>query len=286
MKPMKLNAGRNWLWLWILPAALSWLLVWLTRPAGGAALWAEIGIVCLCSCLCGFALAFRGFSTIKERLWGGLFFTGASLGVFSSVLFLGCGLLAGDTWQKSPVQREIENRARVAKQITPRDARADPTMLDLTSFYQKTLPHSFRALEPGTHSWDGIKFDVRGLVARPQSPDGQIPTVPVRQKCSGISFLNGYAANNQQDLPFRFLVYFANGHEESVPLVFGKDYATTNAIVWDQSRTTNGSYVPDFIFYIKKWNNPYPDVTVSSIDFVGSSGVSFLAAITIRPVNP
>jgi len=313
MKPMKLNAGKNWLWLWILPAALSWLLVSLTRPTGGAAFWAELAIICSCSCLAGFALAFKSFSIFKGRLCGGLFFTGASLSVLSSVVFIGC---AYDTTSPRPltprqiVERENQTKARVAKLIRPRDAQADQTMLDLTSFYDVLLPGQagrnpagFRASDPGTHTWNGTKFDVRGMIQSQYQPDRKITGIPVGQKCSGIVFLHGEALWFHPTNTFtRLVVHFANGVAETLPLIFGKDVAAsyinynppalnlamTNPVVWQETIPVNGTSRPAFVFYMTEWTNPFPGQTVTTVDMVPSQGNAdpFLVAITIHPVNP
>src|SRR5580658_4669222 len=131
LNPIKLHVRRHWLWLWLLPVVLSRLLVSLARPSGGAAIWVELAIICLCSCFFSFALAIKSFSTFQERFWGGLFFSGGSLCLISSMLFLGC---FGPTAAEMRKER-LQQRVQISKQVVPRDAQADSTMLDLTSFY-------------------------------------------------------------------------------------------------------------------------------------------------------
>jgi hypothetical protein len=97
----------------------------------------------------------------------------------------------------------------------------------------------------------------------------------------------------------RFVIHFTNGDTAFVPIVYGKDVAAsdalkysrrnypnlTNWVVWGEEISTNVPPEPIFGFYIKKWNNPFPNETVESIDFelVQDYG-DVLVAITIRPV--
>jgi hypothetical protein len=225
------------------------------------------------------------------------------------MLFIGCfgppGPSAADMWKW-----RIQHKAWVAQQIVPRGAQADPTMLDLTSFYTTVLPgQTFRlppdwpALDPGTHTWEGIKFDVRGMAEAQNEPEGKVFGLPVGKKCSEIAFLHGgHFAFEKTDIISQFVVHFANGHAETIPIVCGKDVplrhrshnaheinlATTNSVVWAERILSDGTHQPELIFYIKKWNNPTPEETVATIDFVNTSMYvdPFVAAITVVPVNP
>jgi hypothetical protein len=319
LKPMKLRARKNWLWLWILPTALSWLLVSLATPTGGAAFWVELAIIGSCSCLGGFALAFKNFSTLKQRILGGLFFTGGSLCLVLSVVFMGCHLETPPSGAEIRYDRrktERQEQERVAKQIVPRDAQADQTMLDLTSFYNELLPGksdgkkaAARALEPGTHKWDGIKFDARGMAVAQFRPDGRIAGIRVGQKCSEIAFVHGSYEWFFQDERFsRMVIHFANRHTETIPLVFGKDVdrafwngglagvpldsvwsnSVAHSVIWAEGSFGDDTSSPGLKLFIKKWKNPFPGEMVTSIDVVPASRYAnpFLVAITLIPVNP
>jgi hypothetical protein len=314
LKPLKLRARKNWLWLWILPTVLSWLLVSLAGRSGGGTFRVELAAICSCSCFCGFALAVKSYSTFKERLCVGLFFTGGSLSVISSLLFMGCLYQSGPSaaqLREERVRLEADAKTRTAKQIVPRDSQADPSMLNLAAFYDSPLfgqtgrnRPGLRALEPGTHAWNGIKFDVRGTIMAQRQPGGKITGIPVGQKCSGLAFLHGtyplfvnYPGNSFS----RFVIHFANGHAETIPLVFGKDIgpsrddnnrpalglASTNSVVWAERVSTNGTVRPVSVFYIKQWKNPFPAETVKTVDFIPSASYAnvVLAAITVLPAS-
>lgn len=304
---------KNWLWLWILPTALAWLLVTLFRPVGATAFWAELAIIFLCSCFCGFALAFKGFSTLKERLSGAIFFTGGSLCVISSVLFIGCMTPCGRPSAGTGAPRiigETSNKGWVSGQIAPRDRQADSSMVDLSPYYDCLLlgqfnhfnPPAFQPLKPGTHTWDGIKFDVRGMVMAQPQPDGQITGIPLRQKCIEIAFLEGaYRGIKQHRTYGHLVIHFANGLVDTIPLVFshdaivdelsaippGFDWVMHNATAWAQKIPVDRKSHPNFVFYIKKWINPHPDEVVTTIDLVPTSGKTdpILVAITVRAVE-
>lgn len=311
---------KNRLWLVVMPPLLSLALVSAVKPEGSSALTVELGIILLCSFLCGFALAVKSFKTARQRFWGGLFFSGSSLYLISCVVFLGCmSFPSGPSRPMTPAQveamkrqqaahgrqQEIQKKAWVARQLVPRDADADASMLNLSAFYDRLLPgqtpptNAFsHYLNPGTHTWGGIKFDARGMI---QSGNYWAETncVPVGRKCAEIDFLHGtYWWMSSTNTVSRFVIHFANGTSAAIPIVFGQDVgssrfniprkpnsAPTNSVVWEERISTNAPPQPVFGFYIKKWSNPFPDATVDTIDFEPSQTYSgaFLVAITIQP---
>jgi hypothetical protein len=304
---------KDSLWLVILPPLLSFMLVSIVKPAGRFTFWVELAVFCLCSFVCGFALAIKHFNTFKQRVFGGIFFFGSSLYLISCVLFLGCIPIPIVTHQ-SPQQiteqhRKFEEqmKANAARRIPSRDTDADTSMLDLTSFYDSTLPGSyefqkkemFRAPRPGTHIFDEIKFDARGTVRL--SWVRQVTNIPVGQKCSEIDFLHGAGSENNSTVESLFVIHFANGHAETVPVIFGQDVGMsytgrnsdktgavfTNSVVWQQRILTNAPPQTQFRLFIKKWNNPLPNETVQAVDFISPQERSsaFLVAITVQQTD-
>jgi hypothetical protein len=324
---------KNRLWLLIVPPLLSLALVSVVKPAGRSALAVELGIILLCSFLCGFALAVRSFKTARHRFWGGLFFSGNSLYLISCVVFLGC--MTGGSLTPAEMeamkhrqeafsrqrevqaalirqQEEVQDKARFAKQLAPRDADADASMLDLSAFYDGLLPGQdeqpaspLHILNSGTHTWNGIKFDARGMIQSCWNGRAETNSIPVGRKCSEIDFLHGTSGwMTSTNTISRFLIHFANGVNAAIPIVFGKDVAPsnlllpgrpnptlTNSVIWGeivrQGRSfTNAPPMPISGLYIKRWSNPFPDVTVDTIDFEPAQTCSgaFLVAITIQPL--
>jgi hypothetical protein len=294
---------KNLLWLVVLPPLLSFALVSVVKPVGRFAFWIELAIICLCSFFCGFVLAIRYFKTFKKQFLGGLFFAGSSLYLISCVVFLGClplpqRPLSPAQIQANRHQEEIRRKAWVAKQILPRDAEADSSMLDLSLFYDGILPGTtpennsfFRFQKSGTHTWDGIKFDARGTIGTGWLME--TVSIPVGRKCSEADFLHGAYWGEPSNIVSQFIVHFANGHDETIPIIFGEDVADsqfrnnfvpTNAIVWEEKIPTNAPPQPIYGFFIKKWSNPFPNETIATVDFVPKQN-SFLVAITLKPIS-
>jgi hypothetical protein len=312
MSPSKFIKGKNLLWLWFFPAALSWSFISAFKPAGRATFWIEVAVISTCSGACGFGLALKSFKTTRQQIFGGLFYTGSSLWLIFSVAFLGCLPIPIVTHQSSQqiaeqhrrLETDMKNNA--AKKIPPRDAGADVSMLDLTPFYDSLLPGQgfpetkfFRALQPGTHVFDGIKFDARGMIRLFEVQ--QVKDIPVGKKCSEIDFLHGSGNRNNSSIASLFVVHFASGHVETVPIVFGQDVGPsylwrgfeatgmtfTNSVVWEERLSTNAPPRPAFQLFIKKWPNPFPNETVEMIDLIAPQEMSsaFLVAITVRQTD-
>ena len=301
MNPIRVKSP---LWLFFVPPLLSFILDSLAKPSGPFAFWIEISIFCLFSLVCGFALAFRNFKTFAQRLWGGFAFSASGLYLISCVIFTGCFLFPPYSSHLSAAQRrqdaqaeELRRREWVASQISPRDTQADSSMLDLSPYYDELLPgwifkgSSYTKFEkPGTHTWDGIKFDARGMI-RTTWPRQTI-SIPVGVKCSSIAFLLG--AYWDPRVVSRFVIHYQNGATETVPILYGTDvsssqfengFVPTNAVVWEELTSAAGPSQPLFGFFIKKWRNPFPGETTTSIDYVQQSSSDFLVAITIQPTK-
>jgi hypothetical protein len=300
--PFRKNA--NWLWL-ILALPLVVLLA-VSGLEQQLPLMVKVAWICSCSFICGFAVAIKSFSTIRQRIAGGLFFSGSSLLVISSVAFLGCIPLPSKRAAPAEIQAQrerfhVQRKVYTMKHVTPRDPHADANMLDLTQYYDELLPgqngesrNYFHFLTPGIQSWNGIRFDVRGIVKLYWQ--GSVRGIPVKQKCSGIDFLHGTDWGWKTNSVAQFVIHFANGQSEIVPIIFGRDVSWShlemdsqrrildNFAVWQESVTTNASPKPSYGFFIKRWANPFPQELVETVDFVSgeTNSGAFLVAITLQ----
>ena len=315
MNPMEFISGKNRLAFLILPPLLSLSLISIVKPSGSFAFVVELVIICLCGFVCGFALAVKSFATSRQRVWGGLIFTACNLYLVSCVAFLGCMTRGNTPPPLTPAQIENARREqfrlkkeRMARDghIVPRDAAADSSMLDLSPFYNELLPGqrlptdvSRSYLNPGIHIWQGIKFDVRGEIDSGGTDYDDPDPIPVGQKCSEVDFLLGSNLLWQNgETNCQMVIHFANGTKATVPIIYGKDMALshfsdvyprnssvlTNSVVWEESIYANAPLHPVFGFYIKRWENPFPDEIVTVIDFKKNHHVgAFLVAITLQP---
>lgn len=320
MNSIKFFQRKNWLWLLVLPPLLSFALVSVVKPTGRFSFWIELAIYCLCSFSCGFVFAIQYFKTFKQCVWGGIILSVGSLFLSFTVISIGCSISPPREYAPSlpptPLQLqqiEIQQRAQVAKQVVPRDAEADSSMIDLTPYYDGLptcrifYPHpQFIISTPklGTRVWNGIKFDVRGVVATYWSTV-KVNDILVDRKCSELDFLNGVNSygisviGNNTNVVCRYIIHFESGHTEIVPVIFGRDVADsfcstqvpvwhgvvlTNFVVWQEKISTNSVSEPFYGFFIQKWNNPFPDEMIKTIDVIRNqaNADAFLVAITLR----
>ncbi len=193
-------------------------------------------------------------------------------------------------------------KAMVARRVTPRDAQADATMLDLSPYYDNFLSYlnnrtNVRTNPPGTFNWNGVKFDVRAKIQMKGPMTGGIP---VGRKYSGIYFLHGVQSGSRNEVVSKFVIHLEGTNTETIPMVYGKDLAEefvahyhsfndipTNVIVWKAIVSTNAPPRPLQEFFVSHWVNPYPDQTVKTIDFESGpyNHGAFLVAITLKPIS-
>jgi hypothetical protein len=327
----------NLLWLWILPAAFAWLLIATLRPA----FWPAMVIGGGCCLVGGAGLGWRRFPTVRQRFWGGVCFTGSSLALVFSLAFLGCFVPPYQPPPMTPAQIEARNRQqevfrqqqdrlnreRLARDLVPRDPRADASLLDLTRLYSRLLPgqggptNAFtHYLSPGIYTWQGVTFDVRGMVQAGSYGRGVTNHIPVGRKCAELDFLQAtqevWPVNSTNGL---YVIHFANGTNLCVPILYGKDVAWSfrptgldgnynapgnsgrpgartggppaNLVIWgERTGRTLSAPQPMYGFYIKRWTNPFPHETVDAIDFEPGPANpapnlgALLVAITMKPV--
>jgi hypothetical protein len=126
------------------------------------------------------------------------------------------------------------------------------------------------------------------VLARNEDPNPSLPTrawqIPVAAKVKGLAFLqtcerpatfSRHIYDRRKVNPGtvgNYIVYLADGRELTVPLRWNREIAdwnsqlgaSRNETAW-QGKTKGGAQVRLGVF---RWENPYPDVAVESIDFV------------------
>jgi hypothetical protein len=196
--------------------------------------------------------------------------------------------------------------------ITPRLSQAPRNLIDLSDYYNAALVQSWHPgmgnnsldiLPPGLLQLGGTLFDVRGIVQLAghdlqHTSHGAYPPrvmgIPVSQTCHQLHFLHATGWHTRDGILIgSYIVHYADGKEQAVPIVYGEDVRDWNAggdpstelkrgtIVWS---ATNKAPLPVRLFE-STWANPYPEKEITTIDYLSTASESapFLIAITAEP---
>jgi hypothetical protein len=189
-----------------------------------------------------------------------------------------------------------------------REPGTPPELVDLSAFYNASLPESWHGgtdnhlaeLPRGVQWLAGTRFDVRGLI-QVYVNDSRFPQavtgIRISQKLERLQFLHASQGGPPPDgtRVGYYFVHFANGRSEEIPIIFGRDMcdwgdnsgtlaeASHAVIAW---KGTNPAAVREGHrgrrLFKSTWENPAPDVEVTTIDFVAvyESANPFLVALT------
>jgi beta-galactosidase len=168
-------------------------------------------------------------------------------------------------------------------------------------------------LPTGEQPLAGVKYDIFDFKtspvptcimlsgkALPNNPPVEVKGIPVGKKADALFFLQTGRVEkhpNKEELKkgkkfemFRYVVHYADGKEEIIPILSDSDIGdyktkTPAPLPGAQLAWTKPYAETDFsaAVYSKQWDNPRPDVEISSIDMVygpEKSGVPVLLAIT------
>ncbi len=199
--------------------------------------------------------------------------------------------------------------------IQPRDPLATPDQVDLTSDYGTSLNddwfnhpgHDLQDVPQGLQLFGGVLFDVRGLIvlagtrslavsglALPEAVNG----IPVGRKGRAVRFLQAAAfVGSAPGLKIgEYVMHYENGETRTADLIYGE-----NELDWWVSPAEGRVTKADEVWYGSNpatrgrgmktrliqftWNNPLPQVTITSIDFASCLTTSspMLVAITVEP---
>jgi hypothetical protein len=201
-----------------------------------------------------------------------------------------------------------QNEEARAQNIPPRPPEAPPSMLDLTAYYNQSLElgrrpgprgNDLRSLARGIQSLGGIRFDARGIVQLAGTSEfGQgarfrerVPDLAVGRQCRRLHFLHAAMWHTPEGTHIgSYVVHYADGEQRLIPLLYGYDLrdwvpqadepkGTGLEPVWSAS----GGPMGGPRLFLKTWENPRPDVAITSLDFVStlSASAPFLVAITV-----
>jgi len=200
-------------------------------------------------------------------------------------------------------------RPLTSKDFPPRDPKATPRLLDLTAYYNGVLTNGWQgfagndlgSLPTGIQRFDGIEFDIRGVI---QLNGAELPTVftdhvsgiAVGQKCGRIHFLHAvshdYKANTVQA---SYVMHYANGAVQEFQVLYGQHLAdwwrdrgdasapTKAAVAWTGQNAASKAYGMQLGLYHTAWENPLKDVKVSTITLAEPFSTGpFVLAITLE----
>ena len=202
-------------------------------------------------------------------------------------------------------------KQQFSSKIPPRARFAPPTLIDLSEYYNAPLVQAWHPGSPGNNleslprgilQLGDVFFDVRGIIQLSgkglMKAGGRYPTriadIKVNQTCRQITFLQAVAWPSRDGTRIgSYVVNYANGHRETIPIVYGEDLRDWNADsdpaaglkratqVWSG---VNSERVRIRLFK-NTWVNPLPENEISSIDYVStmSDSAPFLIAITAEP---
>lgn len=206
-------------------------------------------------------------------------------------------------------------QGRLANRLPMRDPAATAAQIDLSDYYNVTLPEFLHANTTNSETvidipslWeiDGIHYDVRGLIQlntqnlRIELGDGEVfPSlmngIRIGQYCEKLYFLHGALAGAPADQTIGFyLVNFANGHTTRVPIQYGRHIRDVYTSAGNLHDLPEAKLVRQFLspgapslgrprsVYAMCWTNPHPNLLVWDVSFVAKPTLSppFLLAIT------
>jgi WD40 repeat protein len=215
----------------------------------------------------------------------------------------------------SPPEVWAQRTSASAVRIPARDPLCSSNCVDLTAYFTAGLTEDWHTpptvpgwnlsrLTPGPHVFAGVEFDVRGVIQLaggkitndfPEYPR-EVRGVSVQRHCCALHFLHASVWAYKLSPGTRigaYLVEYADGQKEEIPIVHAEDMlewqvindpveALKHATVAWTGRTPHNRPVR---LFKRTWENPRPDVMITSFDFrstVTDAG-PFLIAVTIEP---
>jgi hypothetical protein len=197
--------------------------------------------------------------------------------------------------------------------IAPRSPQASPDLVDLSEYYTSSLDdnwfchagHDLRDVPRGVQVLGGVAFDIRGLVqlAASKSLDvtgvvfpEAVKGIVVNRKGTRLHFLQACFWSTDAGAKLgEYVIHYADGQTRSAPILYGQnildwwarseDPQLSEAVsVWQGSNpaTRSMGLITHLIKYT--WENPLPEVEISSIDFVSDliEAGPFVVAITVE----
>jgi WD40 repeat protein len=204
--------------------------------------------------------------------------------------------------------------------IPARSPGTSAALIDLSKFYNAGLSETWlptnyvgrsndlSELPVGVQKFNGIQFDVRGLIQLSGSAlenlGGQFPRevggIALKRRAAHVHFLHGAAWDALYGTVIgKYVIHYANGEKREVKIVFGRNirewwFPPTQprltmeaAVAWQGYNIASRHMGMAVRVYQYNWKNPLPDVEIASLDFVSAmeKPAPFLLAVTMEPAS-
>ena len=197
--------------------------------------------------------------------------------------------------------------------IPERQTDTPQELLDLDAFFNAALNQTWHTawksndlstLPTGVQTILGESFDIRGVVQRSgtaqpfltQNYPSSARGIPVATRARRLHFLHSTGWRVASGRPIaHYLIRYRDGSSRILPVVYGYDvrdwYPQSGELPSDS--TGLREYLVENIgqpggerrLYVTSWENPQPDLEISTLDYVSEQTESapFLLAITVEP---
>jgi len=218
------------------------------------------------------------------------------------------------TVEPSETVYEYFGSLSVYNDIIPRSDKASPDQVDLSNYYNASLDddwhqhagHDLHDLPKGLQVFEGVTFDVRGIIQLASGTESlrktglalpeELKGIKVNRKGRSVHFLHSCGWQSEPGTKIgSYVIHYANGEAKEIPLVYSKNimdwwaYPGEEKIkeakeVWSGSDAATLRKGQRTRLFKYTWENPLPDVEITTIDLVSSLSLSgpFLIAITIK----
>ena len=197
--------------------------------------------------------------------------------------------------------------------IAPRDPQTSLDLVDLSAHYTSSMDdnwfchagHDLRDVPRGVQELGGVAWDIRGLVQLAACKTVEITGVVFPEAVEGIAvgrkgqrlhFLQACFWNTQPGTKIgEYVVHYADGQTRAAPIIYGENvvdwwvrpdgvHLSGAETVWQGSNPATASMGLTTHLIKYSWDNPLPEVEISSVDFVSclEEASPFLVAMTVE----